>query len=481
MVLCLITAGAVTVAPAMARNGAGAKPRIAGRLDQSFGKGGKATVAMPSPRPGSPYPDVELGVAFGPEGEILAYGNGSTLVELSADGTVNHRFAKGGRLKILDPEGAFQLAAIAVDSHRRIVVAGTTRPEPIVNTPGPTEYPGPPRAWATVIRYLPNGKPDPSFGVDGTITSDLGLPPPAPYPGGGSLPSESQPFAYETPSVSVTGLALDSSDRPVLTGTSVAYVTRCYPFYGPTFYPGAYVARLTSSGDPDPSFNVTGVRQEASLPGAFRPVIQSGRVLYSVSEAQCDRFGLQESAVQLVALERDGRPDPGFGTGGTATLPGLGVSSLALDSFGRILLAGEYAPPNSTFEPVPRVMHLTPNGFPDMHFGNRGSTTVHLPGTGGINAIGVDDRGRPLVAGDIAATPRKRSRFFLMRLTSTGRTDGSFGRHGWVETRFGTGRDAVGQQILIDRRGGIVVGGALFEPGPSAKYKIALARYLSGP
>jgi hypothetical protein len=160
----------------------------AGRLDSRFGRGGKATV--PAPPRSAVFHPLALGytygagreTAVGPDGEIAILREG-VVVDLTAAGKLNTRFSHKGRLRLGAPEGLqFHPTAIAVDSENRLLIAGTTTQVSPQSTPGPMDYPGPPPAWATLRRYLPNGKPDLTFGSDGAVNTDFGLPAPVSHP-----------------------------------------------------------------------------------------------------------------------------------------------------------------------------------------------------------------------------------------------------------------------------------------------------------
>jgi hypothetical protein len=111
---------------------------------------------------------------------------------------------------------------------------------------------------------------------------------------------------------------VDSQDRPILTGTSDTILGQCrdespgtHPFHE------SFVARLTAAGEPDPTFNGTGVRADSKQFSAKDPVVyRAGRIAYiRWVGPQCEPELELNGAVRGVAsLNADGIPDPNFGT-----------------------------------------------------------------------------------------------------------------------------------------------------------------------
>lgn len=146
--------------------------------------------------------------------------NSRRVFRYRANGRPRRYFAGNGRAVIPTPTGmSFQLAGVAVDSRGRVLLAGTTKP--IGATGGSRD------ARVSVYRFMPNGKLDASFGSRGLAGAQLG-------------PMEA------------TGLAVDPHNRPVLTGFSALTPSFCDST--PVYLNTTVVARLTTSGDPDPTF-----------------------------------------------------------------------------------------------------------------------------------------------------------------------------------------------------------------------------------
>ena len=120
-----------------------------GALDSTFSGDGIQTVDVGSA-------DDAWGVAVQPDGKIVAVGPGFTVLRLLADGQLDPRFGTGGVVQttLRDPSLRDDAAAVLV-RNGKIVVAGTA------DSPDFTT------ADFAVVRYLADGRPDPTFGDDG--------------------------------------------------------------------------------------------------------------------------------------------------------------------------------------------------------------------------------------------------------------------------------------------------------------------------
>jgi hypothetical protein len=172
-------AGALAFAVLAGAPGATAKPEgsarvhpaAAGHLDGSFGKRGKAII--PVSEDPSALRDLTAPMAMAVEHDGRLAVATRHRVYVLHDGHLDPRFGHSGSAKLVAPPGyRFLLADVAVDSEGRILVAGTS--ESLAGpTPGTPSFPGPPLAYATLYRLLPDGEPDPSFAEGGVFSSQL--------------------------------------------------------------------------------------------------------------------------------------------------------------------------------------------------------------------------------------------------------------------------------------------------------------------
>jgi uncharacterized delta-60 repeat protein len=428
------------------------------QLDPSFGAGGLALV--PGQRgPGHP---VREALAIEPDGALILASDG-TLQRLDPSGHLDPTFgAEGAVTPPAVAGGTFEIAGAAVDPQGRLVVVGTStppQPEPkIVSNPKIYFlYEGRHRD-ARVMRYLPDGRLDPTFGQGGIVETDFGLPTPE-YEG---------TKLSAGPIVETTGVAVDAAGRIIVTGGAAAGTVNGGCFHDDattTLTDAAFVARLSESGAVDTSFGEAGVfggRSASQNPlkaeEAGSPVVtpSDGVIFQRGGWGYCARaagalgyVGLTSagavasagapdalggrvsdatvapdgSAVLLLEplktnregpyavekLRADGRPDRSFGKAGKVTLrlPGESFATgVAVAADGEILVDAVKVPPQSKHEERWRqreerfsvmLIGLTPNGARDPRIGPGGVLTEHVPHRYGNGRLWLDGEDRPTV------------------------------------------------------------------------------------
>jgi uncharacterized delta-60 repeat protein len=451
-------------------------PRAA-YLDTTFGRSGRVTLRMQFPW--GPIP-----VLMRDDGLVVS--NGEVLMRLTPDGELDEFFGTGGTLRPpASPGGSFEIQGLAVDSQDRLVVAGTSQ-LPKEDAPSPVVLGGPtpegPQA-ARVMRYLPSGTLDPSFGDGGITETDLDLPAPR---------GEAGEQLLARPWVEVAGVAVDSQDRVLLTGGAAAGIQFgcAHDWFFNTLTYAAFVARLTEAGALDSSFSGDGVFGGHSVTenplraeGSADPGIGPGdEMLYASGYDHCPR---KRGSLGLAKLRADGEPASSFGVGG-AIRRWLGAT--AIEPRGAITTVGYLSTWYNTKEPARiRVTRLRPNGRPDRSFGRRGQTVFSTPGGAEsvLGTIATDARGRVLLGGTtvsarklpgptVQAKKRRRPAFLLLRLGAQGRLDRAFAPRGRVVTRFGW-LEVRQSNLLLDSHGRAVMVGAY---GPWKNQGLAVARYV---
>ena len=182
--------------------------RANGRLDSGFGVGGKTTTPV---TPGSG--DFAEAIALQPDGKILAaghtFGTGPSQVVVAryqSQGAIDTTFGVGG---LVTSSASNFVHAVAVQPDGKIVLFG--------------EYEN--GSGFTLLRYLPTGAPDLSFGTGGAVRTAIGT---------GSHP---------------WGLALQTDGKLVGAG---------YSFVPGSVLPDFSVARYLPNGTPDQGFGTAG-------------------------------------------------------------------------------------------------------------------------------------------------------------------------------------------------------------------------------
>lgn len=321
------------------------------------------------------------------DGERYAVG----LVRYSRNGTPSSHFGTGGLVET-DLGGELQVRDVAVDHQHRILVAGYLG---FPYTPATDE--------AVVLRYLGDGRLDPSFGIGGVARAGRG---------------------------GAQALAIDRSDRVVIVGG-----TSLGPFENPW-----RVARLTESGQIDPSFGGGDGEVSAQLYSEYNvaedvTIDRDGRIVF----AACGENAETPPVFAVGRLRADGSLDESFGAGGVVKV-GFGdlvpcAHAVALDYRGRIFVAG-----NDSGHLV--AVRLFRSGIPDHSFGDRGELALRFPNSRvRLGGIAVDGNERLVIAGRIEPTFRGRSRYPARMLIVKRLIDGSpethFAGDGDAAVRFG--------------------------------------------
>jgi uncharacterized delta-60 repeat protein len=279
-----------------------------GRLDPSFGEGGKVVTDF------FDNSDAAEGVAIQPNGRIVVVGRafrGGTSFDFAmaryrSDGRLDTRFGSGGKVT-RDFFGQFDNAsAVAVLPGGKLLVGGSA-----FNSMTSGDY--------ALARFEPDGRPDLSFGTGGAVTIDFdGL----------------QDEAFD--------LAVQPDQHYVLVGR--AFIRGEFWNFG--------VARVDRHGRLDASFGRGGkvaIDFTGNTDQAFSVALQGRKILVAGSthnsSTRNDDFG-------LIRLDQHGRLDPDFGSGGRVMTDFGGrfdmAAAVTLLYDERIVLAGTTIFPNGS-------------------------------------------------------------------------------------------------------------------------------------
>ena len=342
--------------------------RTNGHLDPAFGGDGVVTVDIATRE------DAAAAVAIQADGRVVAAGGAAVtafdgafaLVRFDPDGTRDATFGDAGIVITNLSPGDDGAADIAILDDQRIVVAGTAN------------------GRFAVARYEPDGAPDPSFGGNGSVRTDVAA-------------------GYD----SAAGVAIDGGGNIVVAGTGGD---------------GSFaVVRYGSDGTPDPSFGggdgVVTTHLTDGYDSANAVAIDAEGNLIVAGEAGfcCEytgRFG-------VVRYEPDGDPDPTFGGDGTV-ITNLSPTDdsardVAIKAEGDIVVAGTegFDGLRSRFA----LARYTDMGVLDATFGGDGwIATSFSRGLDAARAIAIQPDGAIVAAGGSYPDPNGlNGRFALAR------------------------------------------------------------------
>jgi uncharacterized delta-60 repeat protein len=320
-----------------------------------------------------------------------------------APGAPDVSFGAGGQVQTLPPAAAATLAGdVAVDALGRILVAGAT-------WDGGHEH-------LTVLRYLPNGQLDASFGAGGLVQLKTA-------PNSGSNRAHALVLQPDGKIVAV-GLGLD-------------------PASGSDF--GAAVVRCLPDGALDPEFGGVGfvvTRVGTQTLEAQAVALQpDGRIVVAGNtQGLTPTTG---SDIVVLRYQPDGALDPAFGVSGVARLTIAGdqwARGVALTSSGRIVVSARTG--NGTL-----LARLRSTGELDDTFGGA---------TGVAGTLNVPGEGLALQAdGKIVVPGMAQGGLGVARYASTGPLDPAFGAAGLAAS----GLSGVGDDAAVQENGRIVVAG----------------------
>jgi uncharacterized delta-60 repeat protein len=408
---------------------AGAAP---GRLDPTFGPGGKITTHVAPSGSAS-------AVALQGDGKIVVVGNaGGTfasekrtfaVVRYLANGGLDPAFGAGGTLTTDFGQDDFASpSAVAIQSDGKIVVAGTTAKRAADGTA---------ISHFALARYHSDGRLDLGFGAGGKVVTDFG----------------------DDQSSGATVLALQADGKIVAAGGVSTGGTGDFA-----------LVRYHADGSLDLTFGVGGkVTTDFGGDDSVSAIAAQpdGKIL--VAGRTGIPFGIYHFV--MVRYAPDGRLDPAFGTGGkvTTNLGGNDFTAvLALQPDGQIMVAVS----SNDFI----LARYTSSGGLDPTFGTGGKVTTDFGGYDSAAAVALQEDGKILVAGTTSTFTFEHSfqAFALARYHPDGHLDPAFGPGGKVTTSFDDFVEGRAVAVLPDGR--IIVAGGP-NPFSSSLHNFALARY----
>jgi len=316
------------------------------------------------------------------------------VMRLTATGSLDRSFSRDGRRRVRLGAGGNVADAIAIQSDGRIVIVGHRYAYSNTGT-----------AIMSIVRLLPGGRLDRSFGREGHKEIDI-------------------PYSLEDAAESV----VIQDDGKILVGGEAD--------------DWGVLVRLHANGRVDRTFGA------------------QGRVLTAPDGSRFTALALQRNDRILGATQRlvrylpDGTPDSSFGEAGVAVNPPgahmWGCSDIALQVDRKIVCSSyiiNYEPESNSHDAA--VLRWKPRGVPDAGFGSNGVVITGVEPSPGPESSGsqeeaygvmVQPDGKIVTAGFTysyaTSGPYVRDSFLVIRYLSSGALDTSFGEKGIVRTQF---------------------------------------------
>jgi uncharacterized delta-60 repeat protein len=454
-----------------------------GTLDNTFGSNGIVITQIGSAS------EIARAVAVQSDGKIVASGYiyiGSdidfALARFNSNGTLDNSFASNGTVVTQVSTSEDYINSMALQPDGKIVVAG---------------YSGDGSSSFTLARYAINGTLDNTFGSNGTVTTRAGTADAEIYSiafqndgkivaAGFSRNNSNYDFAIARYN---TNGSLDNTFGTNGIITTPALLQDDYLYSVAVQNDGKIVAagstentsnvdfvlaRYNTNGTLDNTFGGDGIivtQIGSSDDFASSLVIQSDEKIVVGGTA---RIGSTDDFA-VARYNTSGALDVTFGTNGIVTTPigssNDGLRSVILQSDGKIIAAG-FSWNGSNYDFA--LVRYTTAGVPDISFGINGIVTTQMGSFGDyINSVMVQSDGKIVAAG--YTFNGNENEFALARYQSNGFLDDTFGTNGKVMTSFGN-LNAYIYSAAIQSDGKIVVGGF---SGEGSDADFTLARYYT--
>ncbi len=375
------------------------------------------------------------------DGKMVVVGssyNGSNddfaLVCYNEDGTVDTTFGIEGKVTTAIGSHHDGGHSVAVDSNGKIVVAGYSIRK--VDDDWFADF--------ALVRYHANGSLDTDFGVQGIVTTAIGI-------GSG---------------VNHNSVALQGDGKIVVAGSSSDGINEDFT-----------LLRYTADGTLDADFGVGGIVTTAISIGNDASI---GMALQS--DGKIVVTGFAENGIYrdfaLVRYDTEGDLDTTFGGDGIVITDFGGDAlgySVAVDSNGKIVVAGG-ANIDQSITPVLdfALARYNEDGSLDTSFGGGdGKVTTPIGGISVAASVAVQGDGR-IVAAGASFNFFGASDFALARYDADGTLDMNFGARGILTTALGDAPDGA-YSVAVQSDGGIVAAG--FAQNANGISQFALVRY----
>jgi uncharacterized delta-60 repeat protein len=301
-----------------------------------------------------------------------------------------------------------------------------------------------------IMRCHPNGSLDSSFGVSGVVKTDF-------------FGSNEQ----------INKVKIQPDGRIVMAGTSIA--TSSVSFFA--------LARYNNNGSLDPSFGVDGkvfYNFNGHIFDCRGLALQADGKLLVAGTARNSTFDFA-----LVRHNADGSFDASFGSGGLVTTDFFMANDMAnavvVQTDGKILVGGTVGNFNASMFFDFGIVRYESNGNLDASFGVGGKAATEFSGHHALfSDMAVDLDGKIVATGFIVLSfSAIDSDSAILRYNQNGQLDSTFGAGGKVTTDFFENRDEI-QAVAVQPDGKIIVTGYTQTSADALEKSVIVGRYLGG-
>ncbi|MEZ5033337.1 MAG: hypothetical protein R2787_18265 [Saprospiraceae bacterium] len=224
------------------------------------------------------------------------------------------------------------------------------------------------------------------------------------------------------------------------------------------FTPRQAVARFMPDGTLDNSFGVNGSYVSATERTAFAMALHADGTFVTAGSKPNNNFYIGFAVTRFLA---NGTPDPAFGTNGSVRTSFGTIKdeayAVAVQADGKVIAGGSTETGNNNNDFA--LLRYTTAGILDASFGNAGKVVTAIGSQSDeIYSIAIQPDGKILVAGN---TKDNGDYFVMARYLTNGTLDPSFGTGGIVKGEAGVGVKAMlmpnGQIIFVGRKAGFTV------------------------
>ncbi len=401
-------------------------------IDPTFGNGGKVVTDLPNM-------SVSIRkMVIQPDGKIVAVGNVFSypyqwiIARYNIDGTLDNSFGSGGIVSITPLPFSNGSSCIALQPDGKIIIGGGSKN---------STYD------ICLLRVNNNGSLDSTFGTNGFVNTDIG-----------PLDICFQIMLLPSGNIIASGNTYNSNS---------------------TFYSGkAFLVGYNNNGSMATSFGNNGIATTPFYYNSFTAFHITDLLLRPNGQILAGGYSTDYSVkYELFRFNPSGFLDTTFGNMGKAVINFPGFSNpISLLSDGSILLAGQTDPQTANGKIC--LIKVKTNGYIDSTFGYQGKviTDIDTAANDLASSSFIQTDGKIIVAGtnsqQSGVNPYSGD-VVLLRYTSTGTVDSSFGINGMIRNDFNLQDEAWCSAVQSD--GKLIIGG--YTSADSSRYNMLLARY----